>query len=476
MIKNIIFASILVYGATFFSACSHHSNLQSFNKYYYDGHDKTAYEYAKSKIGDGDVLWNLQAGISGFALAQKDTFALLEQGEVIFNKYEEEGLMGGIFANMGAVLINENVKSYRGNIYEGVMLNYYKALEAMSSGDYAKARVEFNRANDRQRRAKDYFNKDIQKALQEQSKQNAQDSTLRQIDSSRQSQSVSLTLEREYSNLKNFKAYSGFINPAVSYVSALFFMSEGDYTKAMDLYKESYGITKSQVINQDLKVIQERKNGNKTKYTWFIIEDGNSAYKYDASINLPSFYVSGSVLHVGISVPALKLGKASASIYKAQSIGGDSFVAYEVSDIDSVIANEFQKQLPLVITRAITSAIIKSSTQAVLSNQLGDIGALAGMLYSATTTSSDVRISTALPKRILAIQIPNNVDKFALKADDTTLYDVYFECENENLLEKNETNKKDVIILCEKYDNIVYFRTKGKKHPLYRILKGDESE
>ena len=461
------------------SACSHQNNLQTFNGYYYGGQNAKAYKYAKSKAGkNGDVLWNLQASVSAFSLARedKDLFGLLEQGETLFSKYEAEGLMGGALGNFGAVLVNENIKTYRGNIYEGVMFNYYKALYAMSQNDYARARVEFNRANDRQRRAKDYFRKDIQKALDEQSQQNAKDKTLSQVDVSSSNRSISPILQKEYSNLKNFQAYEGFINPAVSYVSALFFMTEGDFAKATDLYKESYGINAAQVITQDLQVLQNRKNGKNTTYTWLIIEDGKSAFKNDTSINISSFYVSNDVLHIGISIPTLQAGKMAARNYSTQNESGETFKAYEISDLDSVIASEFQKQLPFILTRAISSAILKASTQAILGDKLGTAGALAGMLYSMGTTSADVRISTALPKRVLALQIPNNSGHFVFKADENPLYNVYFDCQkSEQFLQEKRKNRAKVIVLCQNYDNILYFRIKDN-NPTYRILKGGESE
>lgn len=43
------------------------------------------------------------------------------------------------------------------------MVNTYKALNYASLHDSANTRVEFNRALDRQRRAKDYFRSEIQK-------------------------------------------------------------------------------------------------------------------------------------------------------------------------------------------------------------------------------------------------------------------------------------------------------------------------
>ena len=43
-------------------------------------------------------------------------------------------------------------------------------------------------------------------------------------------------------------------------------MSESDYPKATDLYKEAYGITQSQIINKDLEVMNKRRMGDKSKY------------------------------------------------------------------------------------------------------------------------------------------------------------------------------------------------------------------
>ncbi|STP10911.1 putative lipoprotein [Helicobacter cinaedi] len=464
------------------TACSHQGALQTFNEHYYGGEDTKAYEYAKSQAGkDGDVLWNLQAGVSGFGVSQEDVATLLEQGEGLFSKYESEGLMGGLFGNVGAVLVNENVKTYRGNIYEGVLFNYYKALNAMELGDYALARVEFNRANDRQRRAKEYFRKDINKAMEESKKENASNEDLKNIDAGHTKESTASILESQYSNLKNFNIYEGFINPAVSYVSALFFMSEADYSKATDLYKEAYGITHAYVINQDLEVMNKRKRGDKTKYTWFIIEDGKSASLEELSIDLPAYLVSESVLHVGVSIPQLKEGVPSASLYQAVSYTDKrEYKAFEVSDTDGVIANEFSEKLPFILTRAISSAILKATTQATLNNVGGDqfgaagaiVGSLVGAAYSAATNNADVRITTALPKRVLALQVPNNTSDFTLQADGNTLYEVSFSCKKDTESEKKASN---VIVLCDKNDNILYLRSKGK-NPTYQILKGGINE
>ena len=79
-----------------------------------------------------------------------------------------------------------------------------------------------------------------------------------------------------------------------------------------------------------------------------------------------------------------------------------------------------------------------------------------------------MRITTALPKRVLALQVPNNTSDFTLQADGNTLYEVSFSCKKDTESEKKASN---VIVLCDKHDNILYLRSKGK-NPTYQILKG----
>ncbi|MBR2159568.1 MAG: hypothetical protein IJ964_06370, partial [Campylobacter sp.] len=69
------------------------------------------------------------------------------------------------------ILLNESFADYDGNLYERIMVNVYKGLNFMSLGDFANARVEFNRALIRQDRAKDYFAAQIAAAKEELEKQ-----------------------------------------------------------------------------------------------------------------------------------------------------------------------------------------------------------------------------------------------------------------------------------------------------------------
>lgn len=461
----------LIFTLFILNACSHRDSIKTFSKHYYAGQNQKALDYAVKEADSGDVLWNLQAGITGFELQSPQTYELLENGEKLFSQYEQEGLLGGVLENVGAVLVNDNIREYRGNIYEGVMFHYYKALNAMSFKDYALARVEFNRANDRQRRAKDYFHKDVQKAFGKIQEQKNNDPSLQDT------QKLSNSVLEGYSNLDKLGAYEGFINPAVSYVSALFFMLEGDYTKALDLYKESYAISKSPTILKDLEILKQRKQGKGQKYTWVIIEDGSSPYKKEITLNVPVVIPDFNVTNLGVSLPVLIDGKASAQEYNAQN-GKDLFRAYEVADMDKVIRNEFNKQLSLITTYMVTSALVKMTAQVVLYKNFGSTGLLAGMLYSTFTNNADVRISTALPKQVLALQIPNVSEGFSLYADSGEIYRIFFQC-NPDIKTKIHPN---IIVLCAKNDNILHIRIKTQNKIItsqnlnYRILKGAYDE
>ena len=60
-----------------------------------------------------------------------------------------EDLLAAGFTLVG----NDLMVSYQGTIYDGVLVNTFKALNAMHSGDLVRARVELNRSDQRQENA-----------------------------------------------------------------------------------------------------------------------------------------------------------------------------------------------------------------------------------------------------------------------------------------------------------------------------------
>lgn len=411
----------------------------------------------KQNTNGDELLWQIQSGIIAFDLEEKDAETLLEIAEANINQNELEGVISSFFKNTSALLINDNAMPYKGFLYEGVMVNYYKALLYMSEQKYADARVEFNRASDRQRRIKEYYEKEIAKTKEAQSKiaseeKNKGDAQQQQIQKNQ--------ILQTYSNLGEFASLHGYINPAIDYIAGIFFMLQGDYAKAQDFLKESYGITRSSLIEEDLKSAQNR--GYKKKQTWIIIEDGKSPRKIEKRFDLPIF-TGQELLFISLALPDIKKGVDFASSYTLAS-DTQQTQARKISTLTPLVFNEFNKQIPFIITRGILSATIKTLTQylALKSAEGNDlmylIVGLSGIFYTQATAQADLRIATTLPNSFYVLRMPNTEGTFNLKADDKIIasIDISSECEGKGQL-------------CIDKNNIVYIRN-AQKNIFKRIL------
>lgn len=466
-----MFKNVLVLGSSLLllimTGCSSIS-LREVSKQYYEGSALKAYELAKKganlpKKGDkekdasgDDLLWQIQGGIIGFDLKKSEAQDFLETAEKNINKNELEGVLSSFFQNVGALLVNDTVMPYKGFLYEGAMVNYYKALVYMSQKKYADARVEFNRASDRQRRIKEYYEKEIAKA-KEASEKVANDKENKGDKKSQQEQESKFAKDPIYSNLSAFANLNGYINPMIDYVAGLFFMLEGDNGKAIDFLKESYGVSNSEAIKQDLDVAQN--GGYQEKQTWVIIEDGKSPFKIEKKFSMPVI-LPGSVVSVDLALPALRKGVAFAKSYEAINVAGaQAYKAYQISSLDPLVFNEFSKQLPFIITRGVLSTSIKTLTQYFAqqaAKKAGGIASLAvgigGMVYSKATAQADKRISTVMPNGFYIIRIKNAEGKFDIKAEGKTIATVNISSQC------GEGSQK----VCIDKNNIVYIRNAQK--------------
>ena len=470
-LKNIGFLSCLLWIITVFSGCATDiKSLEKFAHTYYYQDAKQASEFALKKSNDKDLLWLSQAGVSAFSAGSENAIELLEKSENLFSKYEGEGLLAKGGAQVGATIVNDNAMEYKGNMYEGVFLNYYKALAQMqkaneNSGDMSATRVELNRANDRQRRTKDYYAKQINQAINEENERYAKSKAKGVIDRDSSQNRASRELESTYSNLSKFRAFDGFINPAVSYISGLFFALNGD-NKGIDYLKESYGITQSESIAQDIiylssadfranaessrafrarvvnatnddlannennsndessKIYETHKEeleklDSRAFYTWIVLEEGRQAHKKEFKFSLP-LITSNGLYHFGIALPQFVEGVSFANAYtvesnpKSKEHFTQSMTFYELANTDKIIGTEFEKQLKAIIARAFVSASLKVATQLGLSSGLGQInsgfgllGSLFGSAYSMLSTNADLRIASVLPHKILLAKMQN---------------------------------------------------------------------
>lgn len=438
---------------------------------YYDGNPHLAFEIAQENanfvgreenaLGSDDLLWQIQSGVIGFQLNQARALALLNRAEDRIQIFEKEGLLAGMFENLGAILVNDSFLAYRGFLYEGAMINYYKALAYMQKKDYPNARVEFNRASDRQRRAKEYYQNDIAQAQEKRQKALMTKSHYSQSLLLEQQNAMDHILS-SYSNLSVFQDFNGWINPFIDYVSGIFFYIQGDRSKAQDFLKESYGISQAKMILKDLDLLRKGSE-DKDRYTWILIEDGRSPSKISEGFNvtLPIFVDEELiVMNVALALPNLQKGISFAKDYTLKG-EGFSQSSEEIALLNPIVFNEFQKQLPSIIARNILSTSLKLGAQVGLSQIDGLWGLLANLgalIYSKASTQADLRISSVLPNAFLAIRFKNQEGRFSLMAEERKLADIILSTHCENLTGDE---------LCVRENHIVYIR--NAHHNVFRL-------
>lgn len=393
------------------------SNLSKFNKYFNQSDLDDSAEFALSKISKSekpkgeDLLWTLQlASVERMKKNYKASADYFDKSEEMLNyfDYQNEAL-----DSAASVVVGDNIVPYVGQEYDGIMVNTYKALDFMALGENDLARVEFNRALDRQRRAQEKYAKEIAKLKEEIDKEDSKkDSRAKQnVDNPE----IEKILTEKYPGLYEFKAYPDFVNPFTNYMAGVFFNLIGDHTKAATFVKETYGmVSDNTYVADDLAVTEKVLDGQaELKNTvWVIFENGLGPVKEEFRVDLPLFVATEKVKYIGFALPKLEF-RSQAYPYLTVRAADQTYNTQIVANMDRVIQTEFSKDFKAILTRAIISTTAKAVAQYALDKQGDSRSKLASIVvavYSFATTAADVRIWTTLPKnfQVARLQIPDD--------------------------------------------------------------------
>lgn len=374
-------------------------------------------QIARSKAGKSkdpkgeDLLWAMQLGsLERINQDYKQSNDDFDKAEEMLNFFDYHNKAAD---SVAATAVNENIVPYLGEEYDGIMVNTYKALNFMALGDNELARVEFNRALDRQRRAKEKFAQEIAKLQNEIDK--AQEKEDSQVKKNVENPEIQQLIEERYPGIYNFKAYPDFVNPFTTYIAGVFFDLIGDYSKADPLLKEAYGmVSDNKYLAEDIAVTEQVLDGQKQlkDTVWVVFENGMGPVKEEFRIDIPLFVETKKVKYIGIALPQLIFREQA---YPNLSIlaGDQRYTTEQVADMDRVIQTEFNKDFKGILTRAIISTTAKAVAQYALEKQGKSSSRVASLLmaaYSYATTAADVRIWTTLPKNFQVARFPMPAD------------------------------------------------------------------
>jgi hypothetical protein len=417
-----IFSSILVFSVVvlslpFVCGCNApREQLIAFNQYFEASDFNSATAFAEKNIqkrknpNGEDLLWTLQAAAAKRILQDYNSSTqLLDNAEKHLQYYDTRPSLGD---EVAAIAINDNAMPYKGEEYDGVMANTYKALNFMSENKPDLARVEFNRAIDRQRRTKEKFEKEIKETKEKIDKMPYGNLINQTISDPNMGQ----TLHNKYPELYEYQAYKDYTNPFVTYLASVYFNAVGEPSTARDLLKETYGLVpENKYVEAEFKETEEllAKNENFKNTVWVVFENGLGPVKEEFRIDLPLFIAIHQVYYAGIALPKLQY-RDSAFSYLQIEADGTQYNTAVVSNMDRVINSEFKKDFDAILMRAIISTTGKIVAQYALTQQGSDaanIGAMLIAAYSFATTAADVRIWTALPKDFQIARFPKPQNK-----------------------------------------------------------------
>ncbi len=413
-----IFSSILIIAELLFiCGCNApREQLLTFNKYFETSDFNLASTFAeknikKRKTPDGDdLLWTLQAAAAKRILKDYNSSTqYFDNAEKHLQYYDTRSAIGD---EISAVVINDNAMPYKGEEYDGVMVNAYKALNFLSENKPDLARVEFNRALDRQRRTKEKFEKEIRQTKEKIDKMSCGGLVNQTISNPNTEQ----TLHNKYPELYEYQAYKDYTNPFVTYLASVYFNAIGESSTARDLLKETYGLVPdNKYVEAEFKETEKLldKSENLKNTVWLIFENGLGPVKEEFRIDLPLFIATSRVQYAGIALPKLQYRDAAYPCLQVEA-DGTSYNTFVVSNMDNVIHSEFKKDFEAALTRAIISTTAKVTAQYVLSSQdstAATIGSIMVAAYSFATNAADVRIWTALPKDFQIARFPKPQNK-----------------------------------------------------------------
>ncbi len=326
---------------------------------------------------------------------------------------------------IGTFLTSDLAAKYTGNIYEGTLINTYKALNAIHRGDLAGARVEFNRADVRQDNAVFQLKAKVARldgkdAQQGGSKDKENAKTKQQYSkeiASGASDAIKPDTElgKRLAAVNSFKKYKGLRNPLTDYLHGIFRLVTGDPNKASDLLRNAAVLTdENPYIIADLKLAEKvasQADGTIAPRVWVIYEDGIGPDLTTFRIDLPTYLVSNNLLYAGVAIPEFVPGKATNGNLKI-TVDGAQIVTKTVLDTDSLVATEFATTYARVVTKAITSALVKAiitheiNEQAEGQGLFGLITKVATTVAQIASTQADTRIWRALPHTVGVASMP----------------------------------------------------------------------
>ena len=384
---------------------------------------------AEHEPGDNDRLLDLleEGQILTVTGKAERGRAILMEAQDLTAPYLDEESDTSLTEVTGATLVNPTVSTYRGTSNDRIMLNTLQAMNSMQIGDGAAARVDLNRAQAWQEDVKANNARRIEEAqakLEEEGEKGGYD-----VATALKSDEVDSALTKQYASLKDLRGYKGYVNPYAQHLSGVYRLSLGraqEANRARDYFRQAAGVlsgeAKEAVMKDATRASLAAAGRRLTPSTYVYFFNGLAPAREEFKLRIPvPFKEDGKlrVIYIAAAFPTLKIREGQLA---GLSVVGAPRGSVEIANMDAIVAQTFQDELPMVITQAIVSAALKGAAQYGLAKGLGGWGNLAGAVMTELTTAADLRTWETLPKQIRYVRIDTPADgKLVIEGGGRTL-------------------------------------------------------
>ena len=322
---------------------------------------------------------NLDLLIDGIALFHADKY---EQSDLRFEEFNKRNLhetSTSLSREAAGLLLGGGVNSYKPYMMDSLFVSYYQIWDLLAMHDWANARVVINQSYARQQN----MSIEYKKMIEENKNKISSNTEINQL------------IDK---NTADWVVFSDIMNPALMYLSGIYFLNDGDFDNAITYLKRANGMMpENTFIKQDLEYAQKRIAPKNT--TWHFIDSGFAPRlrEQNTGIFLPNI----GMVYFSFSEPYLN--NDSGVIKSAQLL----------ANVDAMFMTEYREYQTNEILRSFTSAASKATLQATMYNSGSDSAPILGILssiYTVASSNTDVRTWATLPKYIYVLRETKSSD------------------------------------------------------------------
>ncbi|MEM1071905.1 MAG: hypothetical protein AAGB48_12335 [Planctomycetota bacterium] len=314
------------------------------------------------------------------------------------------------------LLTNPEESTYRASGVDRVMAPTLRGLANILAGRTERARQSFVAAQFAREIAQDKRAEEIARARD--ASQAAASERQSQAQQTFESDETRQRLEQQYARLEQFGPYADYSVPFSDWLEAVYLLGvqqdNADADRAVTLLNRVRGMVEGHGhLEQDAASAQEASRGVRlTGVTYVVFASGLAPLRREQRIDLPLFIVTDTVDYIGVALPVLAFNDA-AELGLVVEAGGVTAETSLLTDMDRVVASEFNAVKGALIRQSITSAVVKAGAAYGINKSVEGqdpvieaVVRLITISYQVVMNKTDTRCWVSLPKLVATARVP----------------------------------------------------------------------